>query len=157
MLPVFVPENLILCWAFVFKSDEYLQILLHEDNSNMHNAHHQSTCGFVCGEVKLSLTLRILSGVTCMDLELIFNMIFNNPYKIFHKVVEEWICNDSLVNINGLDYVTDEDEMEDVKIQFLSGSDGKINGCIGALDGCLVKIQKPTVKIDGVDNPIYFT
>ena len=45
--------------------------------------------------------------------------------------------------------------MESVALQFCEASAGVMNGCIGALDGWMVKIQKPT-KADGVNNPQSF-
>ena len=41
--------------------------------------------------------------------------------------------------------------MERVALQFSEALGGVINGCIGALDGWIVKIQKP-MKSDGVQN-----
>ncbi len=45
--------------------------------------------------------------------------------------------------------------MRAVALQFTQSSRGVINGCIGALDGWLVKIKKPSQR-DGVENPQSF-
>ena len=45
--------------------------------------------------------------------------------------------------------------MKLVALQFLAASNGVINGCISAIDGWVVKKQKPSKK-DGVMNPHSF-
>ena len=49
----------------------------------MNTAHVQSTGGFVSGEVKLSLTLRLLAGGTYMGLALLYEVGMTYAYKIF--------------------------------------------------------------------------
>jgi hypothetical protein len=43
-------------------------------------------------------------------------------------------------------------KMQEVALQFSHASRGVINGCIGALDGWVVKIRKPSCH-NGVENP----
>ncbi len=43
--------------------------------------------------------------------------------------------------------------MEDVERGFYKSSKGVFADCIDALDGWLVKVKKPSVKRDGVQNP----
>ncbi len=45
--------------------------------------------------------------------------------------------------------------MQEVALQFSQASRGVINGCIGAMDGWIVKVQKPW-KGDGVGNAATF-
>ncbi len=48
--------------------------------------------------------------------------------------------------------------MEKVARGFCKGINGVFAGCIGALDGWLVKIEKPSLIRDGVQNPsLYFS
>ena len=59
-----------------FKSEEYLQELClgnieETKQSKTNNARVQSIRGFVSGEMKLALTLRLLAGGTYMDLALL--------------------------------------------------------------------------------------
>ena len=42
--------------------------------------------------------------------------------------------------------------MRKVALQFARSTNGTINGCIGAIDGWIVKITRPKVK-DGIRNP----
>ena len=118
----------------------------------MMKAHHVSTGGFVSGEVKLALTLRLLAGGSYLDLSLLYEVSPTNVYDIFHDVIKNWLLDKNLVDISGIDYVTDEERLEKVALEFARKSEGLFNGCIGAIDGWIVKIRKPTAK-DNVLNP----
>ncbi|KAL7501986.1 hypothetical protein ACHAXN_000114, partial [Cyclotella atomus] len=126
-----------------FKSEKYLNELKHGDivgikvkDTNIANAHIHSTGGFVSSEVKLALTLRLLAGGSYMDLALLF------AYEILHHVIKEWILHDCLVKINGIEFCGDEERMGKVAREFAMKSNFVINGCIGAIDGWIVYIEK---------------
>ncbi|KAL7506494.1 hypothetical protein ACHAXN_009688 [Cyclotella atomus] len=137
-----------------FKSEEYLHELKHGyvgidiKNTNIANAHEHSTGGFVSGEVKLALTLRLLAGGSYMDLALLFDVGFSTAYEILHHVIKEWILDDRLVKINGIEFCEDEVCMGNVAREFAKKSNFIINGCIGAIDGWIVKIKKPSRNKD---------
>ena len=97
-----------------FKSENYLRNFKNGDatEANILHAHEHTTGGFVSGEVKLALTLRLLAGGSYMDLALLFDVSFSTAYEIFHKVIKEWILDDRLVKINGVDYCEDDERME---------------------------------------------
>lgn len=141
-----------------FKSEGFLHDLKRSTDPkdirtiNMMKVHEDSTCGFVSGEIKVALTLRILAGGPYLDLALLYERSSSYAYEITHLVIKNWILDDRLVQINGTDYMTDEDRLRDVSLQFSRASNGLINGCIGAIDGWIVKIKRPT-KADGVNNP----
>ena len=142
-----------------FKSEEYLEELLEspvvDPSRNILFAHAQSTGGFVSGEIKLAITLRILGGATYMDCALLFEISFNHAHKIVKSVVQDWLLHKSFYPISGITYCRDDAKMREVALQFSQASRGVINNCVGALDGWVVKIKKPT-KSDGVDNPQSF-
>ncbi len=94
----------------------------------------------------------MLAGGSYLDLGIIFGTGSTHPYSIFHQVVVNWICDDWLVDISGVEYCKDEDRMHAVVMDFADGSNHLFSGCIGAVDGWIVKIQKPCMK-DGVLNP----
>ena len=71
-------------------------------------------------------------------------------YKKIHDVVHNWMNDDRLANINGEDYLNDNIRMEKVGNDFATGSKGLLKGTIGALDGWLVKIKRPTKIRDKV-------
>ena len=82
------------------------------------HAHKSSTGRFVSGKVKLALTLRLLAGGSYLDLALLYKISSSHAYEIFHDVVRNWILDDRLVKINGLDYVNDEERLEQVALEF---------------------------------------
>lgn len=145
-----------------FKSEQYLKDYKNGDAgnklkfANILHAHEATTGGFICGEIKLALTLRLLAGGSYLDLALLFETGFTYAIDIFHDVIEKWILDDRLVKISGIDYCSDIDRMEKVAFEFSRGSNGVINGCIGAIDGWIVKIIKPSKTRDGVKNPASF-
>jgi hypothetical protein len=140
-----------------FKSEQYLDnlrngVIGHKYLEAMDHAHRKSTGGFISGEIKLALTLRLLAGGSYMDLSLLFETSFSYCYKIFHYVIQNWINNDNFIKINGADYLNDEDRMKKVACEFSRASNGLFSGAIGAIDGWLVRIKKPTWKRDKVKN-----
>ena len=118
---------------------------------NLAKGHLVSTGGIISGKVKLAITLQMLARGSYLDLGLIFGTGSTYPYAIFHHVVLNWICDDRLVDISGVEYCQDEDQMNAVTINFADGSNHLFSGCIDAVDGWIVKIQKPSYK-DGVLN-----
>ena len=90
-----------------------------------------------------------------MDMAIVFNTSFNHMHKVFKYVIVNWLSHKSFYNINGIEYCSDENQMQEVALQFSQSSLGVMNGCIGALDGWVVKIKKPT-RSDGVNNPKSF-
>lgn len=148
--------------AEVFKSEEYLTRLKSDPNfsyalfnkqKNLLAAHEHTTGGFISGEVKLAITLRMLAGGSYLDLALLYEMGQSTAHVIFHQVVDEWINDKRLVDINGMKYISDEGRMTKVALGFAQITNGALCGCIGALDGWIVKIQRPTKKRDKCPNP----
>ena len=104
------------------------------------------------GEVKLALTLRLLAGGLYLDLSLLYEVSASYAYGLFHAVINNWLLDKCLVNINGIEYITDDERLNNVALYFANSSSGFFNGCIGAIDGWLVKVGKPRVR-DNVTNP----
>ena len=130
-----------------------------KDQSKAHahnNLHKKPTGGFISREVKLAITLRILAGGSYLDMALLYETGESYSHLIFHDVIENWIIDDRLVKINGIDFVNDEERLEKVALQFACLSGGLLTGCIGAIDGWIVKIRKPSLR-DGVSNPGSFS
>ena len=84
-----------------------------------------------------------------------FEISPTNAYRIFRDVINNWILDDRLVKISGIDYTSDEERLEKVALEFARSSNGLFNGCIGAIDGWIVKIKKPSLS-DNVTNPSSF-
>ena len=111
--------------------------------NQMNNDHVNSTGGFISGEVKLALTLKLLVGSTYMNIALLYKIGVTYAYKILHDIVCNWINDDKLVNINGEDYLNNNKQMAKVTNDFATGSKGLLKGAVGALDKRLVKIRRP--------------
>lgn len=136
-----------------FKNEDYL--LMHSDNFSQ--AQYHSSGGCISGEIKLAITLRLLGGGSYLDVEKIFHIAFKGAHRIFIKVLKYWICNDNVIKINFPGYLNDETRLRDTAYSFSSGtSKGIISGCIGALDGWLVKIKCPSQSRDGIRNPGHY-
>jgi hypothetical protein len=88
------------------------------------------TGDIICEEVKLAITLRMLAGGPFLDLGIIFGTGSTHPYAIFCHVILNWICNDRLVNISGIDYCKDEDRMNAVARDFADGSNHLLAGAL---------------------------
>jgi hypothetical protein len=140
-----------------FKREEYLCHLMedHDPSDNIVVAHAYSTGGFISGEIKLATTLRLLGGGSFMDMALMFGSSFNHAHKIVGEVVEKWLLHPQFYPINGIAYCSDEFQMREVAEQFHIASQGVMSGCIGALDGWIVKVKKPSTR-DGVKDPASF-
>ena len=143
------PEN--------FRSEEYitynLDVVSSSKSGNIYKAHKETSGGYICGEVKLAITLRILAGASYLDIACIFNVNYTHVYAIFHHVLMNWLCSDFIYKYELIDIINDENKMFDVAKHFASGRNGgTLCGIVGALDGWLVKIKCPSLKQDGVSN-----
>lgn len=140
-----------------FKSENYLAQVRRGNAGDpklrgILRCHNASTGGFISGEVKAAITLRLLAGRSYVDLALVFSTGFTHAHNIFDEVLSNWLLDDRLVKINGIEYCSNESAMQEVALEFARDSSGIINGCICAIDGWVVKIQKPRLS-DGVRNP----
>ena len=142
-----------------FKSEDFINEKINSvrfgSQDNIFVAHAQSTGGIISGEVKVALTLRILGGGTYLDMALIFASSFNHAHKIFKYVVTNWICHPNFCPINGIEYCNNDVLMKKVSDEYAESTNNVMNGCIGALDGWIVKIKCPSQR-DNVQNPHSF-
>ncbi len=139
-----------------FKRERFIHDLEAQERNNsktMIHLHRMTTGSFVSGEIKIAVTLWLLAGGSYLDLSLLFGISIGHIYKIFHMVIDKWFLDDQLVTIDGVGYCMDERKMECFARGFCETSDGVFASCIGAIDGWLIKIKKPSVKRDGVNNP----
>ena len=76
-------------------------------------------------------------------------------YEVFHKVLRDWITNDDVINIDFYTNMTDI-KMRKIADDFGSGSsNGIFSGCIGAIDGWLVKRKCPSMTMDRIINAVF--
>ena len=78
-----------------FKSEEYIESV--SKLESIYTAHEATSGGYISGEVKLALTLRMLAGGSYLDLSLIYHCADTYVTTIFHEVINEWLCNDAVI------------------------------------------------------------
>ena len=142
-----------------FKSEEYIDLFLDNEfcplgnrSHIMYRAHCHTCGGYISGEIKLAVTLRLLAGGDALDLSLIFDIGHRWCKQILYDVLEHWIV---VPNLGGMDiekYLSNDQELERVSTGFSKRSNGLLTGAIGAIDGWLVKIQRPNFLLDGCRN-----
>ena len=138
-----------------FKSESYIDCFLNHPGQ-MQYANVRTTGGFISGETKLGITLRLLAGGDALDLGLIFDISSNWCLVILYEVLQEWLVDTKIGGIDIKSYLNNEDAMAAVSEGFSKRSNGVLKGAIGALDGWLVRIQRPSYYFDKITNPVAF-
>ena len=57
----------------------------------IHHAHYHTCGGYICGKMKLSITLRTLTGGDALDLAFMFDVGYCWCKQIFYDVLNKWI------------------------------------------------------------------
>ena len=80
-----------------------------------------------------------------LDIAALYCCGYTYTYEIFHYTLRHWINNDEVIKFPGLQYFDNVVEMKNnaTKFQQTGTHGGIISGCIGAIDGWLVKIRRP--------------
>ena len=145
-----------------FKSEAYINEVYRTNSQsderayNIYQAHLNSSGGYVSGEVKLALAIRMLAGGGPLDLSVIFDISPSHCQTIFIWVLVNWIIGPNIGKMDIVRYMNDEEAMKKVSQGFARRSNGVLRGAIGAIDGWLVKIQRPWVSRDNVKDPASF-
>ena len=134
-----------------FKSEFYIDTYL-ANTDDMHIAHEKTCGGYISGETKLGLTLRLLAGGDALDLGVMFDIHPRYCVQIMIYVLSKWILKPKIGTINMYDYLDDQEAMQKVSDGFSRRSNGVFKGGIGALDGWLVRIIRPCWWRDGFKN-----
>lgn len=138
-----------------FKSESCINAYL-RDKNQMFMANQLTTGGYICGEVKLAITLRLLAGGSCCDLAVIFDISHQCCNKIMLHVLRNWINNANLGNVNINEYLENVDAMKKVSEGFSKRLNGILKGAIGAIDGWLVRIERPSCQRDKIKHASSF-
>ena len=89
--------------------------------------------------MKVAIALRMLAGGSYLDLSLVFDVSQCIPVRVLHEFCN-WINDDRFISFDSSSYLNDENRLKEVANGFRSRSNGLFEGCIGAVDGWLVKI-----------------
>ena len=122
----------------------------------MHDANVLTTAGYISGEIKLAVTIRLLAGGDGMDLAVILYIYPSHINTILYKVLLHWIIKLNIGKMDIMKYVGDKEAMKRVSDGFSRQSNGGLKGDIGAINGWLVNIQRPTFWYDSLTNPVSF-
>ena len=140
-----------------FKSESYLKsLMIGAEDSPKASTMYRNSCHYsgqyVSGELKVALCLRYLAGARCLDLYLWSKINPDHIKVILNDVIQNWLCNDQVIMIDYYKQVLyDNANINIIRNDFAQKTEGIVNGCIGAVDGWLVKIFSPTTK--EVPNP----
>ena len=138
-----------------FKSEAYIDAFFKTKNS-MYDAHVETTGGYIAGEVKMAVTLCLLAGCDTLDIAVIFDVSPGHLGIIIYYVLIDWVKQPNLGGINMNKYLNDVHDMASISSGFSKRSDGVLKGAIGAIDGWLVPIHRPTWFLDHIFSPITF-
>ena len=146
-----------------FKSEEYISAFLDQPDHrcfnnapSMFGAHQATTGGYISGEIKLAITLRLLAGGDALDIAVIFDVSHRWCQCIMIEVLEFWVVDLNLGKLNMKGYLSDKEAMNRVSDGFSIRLSGILKGAIGAIDGWLVKIKQPSFFQDDIRNIIAF-
>ena len=138
-----------------FKSESYIDALK-KNKDQMYDANVKATGGYISGEVKLAIALRMLAGGDSYDLAVIFDVHFDHCSRILQEVLLNWVIKTGIGDLNMVKYLGDKEAMARVSAGFSKRSNGVLIGAIGAIDGWLVRIVRPSWFRDRIKNPTTF-
>ena len=145
-----------------FKSEKYINAFYKQNYQSddrayiMYTAHMNTSGGYISGEVKLALTIRMLAGGNPLDLSVIFDISRAHCKTIFIDVLVDWIIGINIGKMDIASYMNDDEAMRRVALGFSERSSGVLRGAIGTIDVWLVKIQRPWKHRDNVTDPASF-
>ena len=122
----------------------------------MFMAHEKGSGGYVSGKIKLAITLWILAGGDACDLAVIFGLYPKHCNIIMQNVLKNWIIATKIGGIDIYSYLSNKEAMSNVSNGFSHRSNEVLTGAIGALDGWLVRIVRPSLWRDGFKNVTAF-
>jgi hypothetical protein len=93
--------------------------------------------GFISGELKVAIAIRMLDGATYLDLIFGFLISQSTLYRELNNVIT-WINESFQFSLAGCIKNKDEEKLRDISNDFAEFSGGVFNGIIGALDGIAI-------------------
>jgi hypothetical protein len=104
--------------------------------------------GCVPTKLKLAVTLRFLAGGSYLDIALCHGVSPNHVSKIVRQTVDALLLEygtDDLVGLS-VEKFGDAAFLERAEASFGRKNCGYVRGCVGAIDGCAIKINKPSLR-----------
>ena len=104
--------------------------------------------GYISGEIKVAIMLRILAGSSYLDMLMIFCVGKTTVYDAFHEIIT-WINSTFEFELRGLLESENLVGLQKISEGFAKFSNGQLVGIIGAIDRIAIRIKRPT-KHDGM-------
>jgi len=124
----------------IFRSENYIQ---DGGMSKKKTAAAQShTGGYIAGEIKVAVTIRLLLGGSYLDLVPLFGIVHSHIYKIFDSVVR-WILYTFEFPLVSMLRQQQWKFLHELAQRFAEKSGGAFYGAFGALDGLALRIISP--------------
>jgi DDE superfamily endonuclease len=100
----------------------------------------RSSGGRVDPEVRLALTIRMLSGASYLDTMMLFRVASSIIYDIFHRTIASIIRRIAMPCLP-----FQQNEMQNLALFFTNSRQppNPLYGCVAALDGICIEVQKP--------------
>jgi hypothetical protein len=122
----------------VFKSEIYLA----SRAGTAVDAAKHAVGGFISGEMKVAMTIRLLAGGSYLDILASYATGETAVYNAFHEVVG-WINSTFSFPLTEILRKRDETTLQKISDLFAVFSGSVFRGCIGALDGIAIRIYRP--------------
>ena len=114
----------LLCFSIIgaigesqFKLQYYIDAFLSGTNA-MYDANILATGGYISGEVKLAITIRLLAGEDTLDLAVIFDIYHIHVVTIIKEVLMYWIIKPNIGKTNIIKYLKNIEAMNKVRCVF---------------------------------------
>jgi DDE superfamily endonuclease len=100
----------------------------------------RSSGGRVDPDVRLALTIRMLSGASYLDMMMLFRVASSTIYDVFHGTIASIIRR---IAMPGLSF--QQNELQNLALSFTNSRQpsNPLYGCVAALDGICIEVQKP--------------
>lgn len=102
---------------------------------------------------RVAMSLRILAGASYHDVAMVFHVSRSTIYENFYRLIES-ISSGSVKELR-INFPFDDDEkLKEIADEFsqTSSNHPALYGCVGALDGYAIRIQRPSIR--DVENPL---
>jgi hypothetical protein len=132
----------------IFRPQSFLQSGTYLPRLMAANDYHG---GFISGELKVAIAIRMLGGGSYLDLMFGFSISRSTLYREFDNVIS-WINECFEFELPGFLHNKDAKSLKSISDGFAEFSGGVFNGIIGALDGIAIRINCPT-EADGIVDP----
>jgi hypothetical protein len=107
--------------------------------------------GYISGEIKVAIALRMLAGSSYLDLLLVYCIGRTQIYYAFHQVID-WINVSLKFKLHPMLDCKDVGSLQATAAGFARFSNDQLDGIIGAIDGIAIRIQCPS-ESDNVPDP----